>query len=276
MRQNRENRMFYSGTDAKGNKIGIPFGNTLITGNVGTGKSTFIHSIMQDALIHYQPRQIEFRVWASKPDYDIWDVSEMTDGKRAIPNLKIDDSAVGEDHETSMKSLERFLEEIYDVCRARRALLWDYNLSDIWAYNACGDSDTDMTPLVYVIDAWGTSITDKSKKSLQYIAETCECVGVALFWITESTMCTENCIGISFTRYFRNKVAFKTSDENFKATFDVSLAITSDNPYPSNGAYLMLSNRTKITYMYSPRFSYSLCKKIARAISQEVTKDSGD
>ena len=268
VRLNRESGIeFYVGTDLNGNKIPIPYENILITGYVGSGKSMFIHNLLQDALIRYPERKIQFRVWSRSPEYDLWDVLRVTDGMRKIPNFKLVDTSDVIVEELP-KSIEDFLCEAANMCKARYEHLRDYRIKNIWSYNSYGDDrDSDMVPLVYILDEPYDTFSEKAIAAFNDIIKLGKVTGVILIW---STQAASRVRIEGFIRSFPSKFVFKTDEDNSNEVLGSSYCASTSNRGVGQGMCVYQRYNLPYVLLDVPKFSYSLGKKIARALSQEA------
>lgn len=268
VRLNRESDIeFYVGTDVNGNKIPIPFENILITGMCGTGKTMFIENLLQDALLRYTEKKVQFRIWSRIPEYELWDVSKVTDGMRKIPNLRIVDTS-NIHYEKLPESVCDFLCEAAKVCTTRYEHLRDYGAKNIWMYNRCGDDmDKDMVPLVYILDEPFDQLTDEAKTAFNNIIKLGRVTGVILIWAIQGA-CRVSITG--FTESFQNKFVFNTDKDNSECVLGSSYCANVSNRGVGRG--MCIYQRFNLPYipLDIPKFSYSLGRKIARALSQEV------
>lgn len=268
VRLNRESGIeFYVGTDVNGNKIPIPFENILVTGFPGSGKSMFVHNLLQDTLLRYPERRIQFRVWSRVPEYELWDTKKVTSGAREIPNIRIMNTGdvIVED---LSKSAEYFLKEAAEVCRVRYNHLTDCRIKNIWSYNRCDDDrEPGMVPLVYVLDEPMDNFSTEAKMAFDYIMKFGRATGVIILWITCGA-CRVNLEG--FTKNFQSKFVFKTDKDNSECVLGSSICSNDSNRGVGQGMCIYQRYNLPYVSLDIPKFSYSLGKKIARALSQEI------
>lgn len=272
VRLNRDcNIDFYVGTDINGNKIPIPFEDILISGYEGTGKSMFVHNLLQDALLRYSETKIQFRVWSTLCEYDIWNVGLVTDGKRTIPGIKITSC-----HEESLRgqteSFENFLESVSSMVLHRYETLKECGVKNIWEYTRTEESRaSNMIPTVCIIDEWSEDLSDRSRESFINIKKYGRATGVILIWVARSQLSIyDGWHPGQFCNNFLSKFVFHTSSENSNAIIGSTYCASTENRGVGRGMCIYQRGNLPYIPMDLPKFSYSLGKKIARALSQEV------
>lgn len=272
VRLNRDcNIDFYVGTDIDGNKIPIPFEDILISGYTNTGKSMFVHNLIQDALLRYSENKIQFRIWSTLNEYDIWDVSQFTDGKRAIPGVKIT-SYYEEPLCSRMESFESFLESISSMVLRRYETLKECGVKNIWEYIRTEESRaSNMVPTVCIIDEWSEDLSDKSRECFTDIKKYGRATGVIMIWVAHSQqLIYDGWHPKQFCNNFLSRFLFYTSSEDSDAIIGSTYCASTQNRGVGRGMCIYQRGNLPYIPMDIPKFSYSLGKKIARALSQEV------
>lgn len=276
VRQNKltgANLDFYVGTDTNGNKIPIPFENILITGYSGTGKSMFIHNLIMDTLLRCTRDKISFKIWSRNGEYDLWDnIYNKNERTRKIPNLKVFRDC---NQSESGLSITEFLRDAMNVSKIRYDLLNEHNAKNIWRYNLImrDNGDDEMVPLVYIVDSWDTELPEEAVEYFLELMKYNFVTGISLIWVGQSekeilNKCSHD---YDFYKFFQSKITFHSSVENSERVLGSSIAANEDN----HGVFLgeCIYQRYYLPYvpLDVPKFSYSLGKKIARALSQEIS-----
>ena len=267
VRRNSDERKieFYVGTDADGHKIPIPFDNTLIVGHCGSGKSTLVHTLMQDALLRYPSDRLEFCIWHRDVEYDLWDISKLpNERKRSIPNIRIQ-GGLCDSKEEYVKSLEYFFEDIADTVVRRYECIRESGYQNIWDYNYRKNVPA-ILPRVYVIDSWEDELSDDMIAYINQIMRLSRTVGVVLIWVAQNTERVKD----SFSMYFLNKFCFWCTPTCSIKLLGSDIASNKNNKGVGRGEVIYQHPNAPYIPLDIPKFHYSLGKKIARALSQEM------
>ena len=131
--------------DERLNDVIIPFGNTLMIGDIKTGKTSLLLRIIMSMIMEYSATELKVMACGNFAEYKIFTESEIIAGEKCyLPQIRVRDINVG--------YIEDIIDEAYENHKQRIRIIEENGYSSIFPYNVGRPIDEQLPRLAYIID----------------------------------------------------------------------------------------------------------------------------